>query len=211
VFELFTERARRMLFFARYEASQLGSTSIESEHLLLGLLRECRGVAKRLIEEHVALGALHLDLEARIVPRDYIPTSVELPFSAETRRILHSAAREADGLRHNYIGTEHLLLGILNEERSTAASVLMNRGVRLDSVRSRLLEVLGETPGGRGPQRCCFCGDGAAGQDLALLLLHAPGESGRQRLYSHPACLRSRVVEDLRLITGDRFSVAENQ
>jgi ATP-dependent Clp protease ATP-binding subunit ClpC len=200
-----------MLFFARYEASQLGSTSIETEHLLLGLLRECRGITKRLIERHVPIGALRLDLEARIVPHDYIPTSVELPFGTEAKRILQSAALEADGLRHNYIGTEHLLLGMLHEEGSMAAAVLMDRGLRLDPTRSQLLQLLGEGQGAGGPLRCCFCGSGAAAQELARLLLHAPGESGRQHLYTHPACLRSRVIGDLPLITGEERPLAEDR
>src|SRR6186713_581816 len=145
MFERYTERARRVLFFARYEASQLGSISIETEHLLLGLIREGKGLTSRIFaRSHLSLENIRKEIEGRTVFREKVSTSVEIPFSAETKRVLQFAAEEADRLLHNYIGTEHLLLGILREERSVAASILMEKGMRLHTVREDIQQLLSE-------------------------------------------------------------------
>ena len=145
MFERYTERARRVLFFARYEASQLGSVSIETEHLLLGLIREGKGLTSRIFaRSHLSLEHIRKEIEGRTVFREKVSTSVEIPFSAETKRVLQFAAEEADRLLHNYIGTEHLLLGLLREERSVAASILMEKGMRLSSVRDDIVSLLNE-------------------------------------------------------------------
>jgi ATP-dependent Clp protease ATP-binding subunit ClpC len=145
MFERYTERARRVLFFARYEASQLGSVSIETEHLLLGLIREGKGLTSRIFaRSHLSLESIRKEIEGRTVFREKVSTSVEIPFSAETKRVLQFAAEEADRLLHNYIGTEHLLLGILREERSVAATILMEKGMRLNTVREDIVALLNE-------------------------------------------------------------------
>ena len=145
MFERYTERARRVLFFARYEASQLGSISIETEHLLLGLIREGKGLTSRLFaRSHLSLESIRKEIEGRTVFREKVSTSVEIPFSTETKRVLQHAAEEADRLLHNYIGTEHLLLGILREERSVAASILFEKGMRLTGVREDIVQLLNE-------------------------------------------------------------------
>ena len=134
-----------MLFFARYEASQLGSISIETEHLLLGLIREGKGLTSRIFaRSHLSLENIRKEIEGRTVFREKVSTSVEIPFSAETKRVLQYAAEEADRLLHNYIGTEHLLLGILREERSVAATILMEKGMRLHQVREDIVQLLNE-------------------------------------------------------------------
>ncbi len=141
MFERYTESARRALFFARYEASQLGSISIEAEHLLLGLIREPKGVTGRVFAQtHVPLEGIRKEIESRTTFREKIASSIEIPFSDETKRILHHAAAEADRLLHNDINTEHLLLGILSEERSVAASLLANKGIRLDAARNEVVK-----------------------------------------------------------------------
>ncbi|MFB3854271.1 MAG: ATP-dependent Clp protease ATP-binding subunit [Vicinamibacterales bacterium] len=154
MFERYTERARRVLFFARYEASQLGSVSIETEHLLLGLIREGKGLTSRIFaRSHLALETIRKEIEGRVVYRDKVSTSVEIPFSAETKNVLRAAAEEADRLLHNYVGTEHLLLGILREERSVAALILMEKGMRLQAVREDIVHLLNEkTPVARGKE-----------------------------------------------------------
>jgi ATP-dependent Clp protease ATP-binding subunit ClpC len=145
MFERYTERARRVLFFARYEATQLGSTSIETEHLLLGLIREGKGLTSRIFaRSHLSLESIRKEIEGRTVFREKVSTSVEIPFSGETKRVLQFAAEEADRLLHTYIGTEHLLLGILREERSVAASILYEKGMRLASVREDIVQLLNE-------------------------------------------------------------------
>ena len=140
MFERYTEAARRALFFARYEAARLGCISSEAEHLLLGLMREPKGVTGRIFAQaHVPLEGIRKEIESRTTFREKIATSIEIPFSAETKRILNRAAAEADRLLHNDINTEHLLLGILCEERSVAASLLAKKGMRLDAVREEIV------------------------------------------------------------------------
>ena len=145
MFERYTERARRVLFFARYEASQLGSISIETEHLLLGLIREGKGMTSRIFSRsHLSLDVIRKDIEGRTNSRKKVSTSVEIPFSTETKRVLHFAAEEADRLLHDYVGTEHLLLGILREERCVAGSILVEKGMRLNTVREDTVQLLNE-------------------------------------------------------------------
>ena len=147
MFERYTERARRVLFFARYEASQLGSVSIETEHLLLGLIREGKGLMSRVLaRSNVSAETLRKEVEGRTVFRAKVEQSDEIPFSAETKRALAFATEEADRLLHTYIGTEHLLLGILREEQSLAASVLTGRGIRLGAVREDIVKSAHERP-----------------------------------------------------------------
>ena len=145
MFERYTERARRVLFFARYEASQLGSISIETEHLLLGLIREGKGLTSRIFaRSHLSLEGIRKEIEGRTVCREKVSTSVEIPFSTETKRVLQFAAEEAERLLHNYVGTEHLLLGILREERCIGASILVGKGMRLNTVREDIVQLLNE-------------------------------------------------------------------
>ncbi len=149
MFERYTERARRVLFFARYEASQLGHRSIETEHLLLGLLREGKGITSKIFDRaRLSFDDVHLEVEKRRPPVEKLATSVEIPFTAEAKRVLHYAAEEADRLLHNYIGTEHLLLGLLREERSVAWSILNAAGLKVNAVRDDIVMLLNQFPHG---------------------------------------------------------------
>jgi ATP-dependent Clp protease ATP-binding subunit ClpC len=138
VFERYTEKARRVIFFARYEATQYGSPYIETEHLLLGLLREDKALANRFLRTHGVVESIRKEIESRITIRDRISTSVEVPLSAECKRVLNFAAEEAERLNHKHIGTEHLLLGILREEKSFGAELLQERGLRLSTLREEV-------------------------------------------------------------------------
>ena len=129
MFERYTEKARRVIFFARYEASQYGSPYIETEHLLLGLMREDKALANRFLRQQGSIESIRKEIEARITIRERISTSVEVPLSAECKRILNMAAEEAERLGHKHVGTEHLLLGILREEKCFGAEILMERGL----------------------------------------------------------------------------------
>jgi ATP-dependent Clp protease ATP-binding subunit ClpC len=145
MFERYTESARRMLFFARYESSQLGSTVIETEHLLLGLVREPRGVAGRMLEQAgIRPEQIRREIEAEVAAKPKISTSVEIPFAAEVKRVLEFAAEEADRLKHNYIGTEHVLAAMVREESSLAGRLLKRHGLRLDALRSMVKEAGGK-------------------------------------------------------------------
>ncbi len=138
MFERYTEKARRVIFFARYEASQYGSPYIESEHLLLGLLREDKALANRFLRSHGSLESIRKQIEGRTTIRERVSTSVELPFSQEVKQILLHAQEHAERMAHKHIGTEHLLLGLLTEEKCFASEILQERGLRLSTVREEL-------------------------------------------------------------------------
>jgi ATP-dependent Clp protease ATP-binding subunit ClpC len=146
MFERFTERARRVLFFARYESSQLGQKSIEPEHLLLGLLRERHGGALLFLQQ------LPSDVRTRITTRmtagDKIPASVEIPFSAPAKRALQAAAQQADHLRHAHVGTEHLLLGLLADSTTVACEILNANGLTFEAVRKEIADRPADGSGG---------------------------------------------------------------
>jgi ATP-dependent Clp protease ATP-binding subunit ClpC len=136
MFERYTEKARRVIFFARYEASQFGSPYIESEHLLLGIIREDRALTNRFLRSGVA--SIRRRVESQTAAREKTSTSVDLPLSNESKRVLAYAGEEAERLAHKYIGTEHLLLGLLREEKCFATQILTERGVQLSEVREDL-------------------------------------------------------------------------
>src|SRR5437899_11759274 len=138
MFERYTEKARRTIFFGRYEASQFGSPYIESEHLLLGLLREDKALANTFLHSHGAVESIRKQVEGQTAIREKASTSIDLPLSNECKRILTYAAEEAERLNHRHIGTEHLLLGILREEKCVAAEILHERGLRLNAIREEL-------------------------------------------------------------------------
>jgi ATP-dependent Clp protease ATP-binding subunit ClpC len=148
MFERFTESARRALFFARYEASELGSAVIGTEHLLLGLTRQPTAIVGSLLARSgKPLKAMREEIAAECQVREKIATSVEIPFSAEAKQALIRAEDEANRLRHNYIGLEHLLLGLMRVEESIAARVLTRNGIRLDPLRIEVERLRNE--GGR--------------------------------------------------------------
>jgi hypothetical protein len=140
MFERYTEKARRTIFFARYEASQFGSPNIETEHLLLGVLREDKALASKLLGSHNELEAIRQSIAQRGKTGRKVSTSVDLPLSHESRRVLGYAAEESKRTMHEHVGTVHLLLGLLREERSFAAQLLRERGVTLDLVRWQALK-----------------------------------------------------------------------
>jgi ATP-dependent Clp protease ATP-binding subunit ClpC len=144
MFERYTEKARRVIFFARYEASQFGAPAIEPEHLLLGLMREDKTLTGRFFPRaQVSIEAIRKEIEGRTLLREKISTSVELPLAPETKRVLAYAHEESDRLQHRHIGTEHLLLGLLREDRSMAAEILYERGLRLNAVRDEIARQTG--------------------------------------------------------------------
>src|SRR5580693_2106291 len=138
MFERYTEKARRVIFFARYEASQFGSPYIETEHLLLGLLREDKALTNRFLRSHASVESIRKQIEGHTTIREKVSTSVDLPLSNECKRVLAYAAEEAERLAHKHIGTEHLLLGLLREEKCFAAEILHERGLRLPTIREEL-------------------------------------------------------------------------
>ena len=144
MFERYTEKARRVIFFARYEASQFGSPYIETEHLLLGLLREDKALTNRFLRSHASVESIRKQIEAHTTIREKVSTSVDLPLSNECKRVLAYAAEEAERLGHKHIGTEHLLLGLLREEKCFASEILQERGLKLAQIRDELARVTQE-------------------------------------------------------------------
>ena len=140
MFERYTEKARRVIFFARYEALQYGSPVIAPEHILLGLMREDKTISARYFpyRKTLTVEAVRREVEERIVLRERIPQSAELHLAAETKRILAFANEESQNLKNRHIGPEHLLLGLVKQERSIAAEILYQYGLRLNDVREEI-------------------------------------------------------------------------
>lgn len=150
MFERYTEKARRVVFFARYEASHYGSPYIEAEHLLLGLLREYGQLS--LLLPSGAGEAIRTQIDSRFASvRPKIPTSVDLPLSNESKGVLAYGAEEAERLAHRHIGPEHLLLGLLREKDSFASGILRGQGASLEKLREHYARTL--SPEGSNPPR----------------------------------------------------------
>jgi ATP-dependent Clp protease ATP-binding subunit ClpC len=142
MFERYTEKARRVIFFARFEASQFGASQIEPEHILLGMLREDPHISARFFPDgSPGYGPIRKHIEDRVVIGSRATVSnVDLPLSAEAKRVLTYAAQEAEKLGHRNIGTDHLLLGLLVEEGTIAHELLTEMGVVLYDVRKVIKE-----------------------------------------------------------------------
>ena len=142
MFERFTDRARRVVVLAQEEARRLKHDYIGTEHILLGLLNEEEGVAAR------ALGALHISPDAarretsEIIGEGTAAPGMHIPFTPRAKTVLELALREALQLGHNYIGTEHMLLGLVREGEGVAAQVLEKLGADLDRVRQTVIQLV---------------------------------------------------------------------
>ena len=140
VFEHYTEKARRVIFFARYEASQFGTPYIDSEHLLLGLLRESKALSTTLLAKSpTAVEDIRKQIETHKPFGKAISTSVDLPLSEECQNILHYASEEAHALGHRHIGAEHLLLGMLREQECYGAQLLNDNDVTFEKARAQIV------------------------------------------------------------------------
>jgi ATP-dependent Clp protease ATP-binding subunit ClpC len=141
MFERYTERSRRVIFFARYEALQYGSPVISPEHVLLGLLREDKTVSARYFPYTPTISPekIRRDIEERIVVRDRMPQSSELHLSADTKRVLVIANEESRILKQRTVSPEHILLGIIRHSTSIAAEILAGYGMRPQDVRDQLM------------------------------------------------------------------------
>ena len=137
MFERFTEKARRAIFFAKYEAASMESPFVETEHLLLGLLREEKPLAQRFLRSDTALDATREKIKARQTVREVNPNSPDPPLAMQSKRVLANAAMEAEG-RDQKVAPEHIFLGLLREEKSVAAELLREYGLSLASVTDEL-------------------------------------------------------------------------
>jgi len=147
MFERFTDRARRVVVLAQEEARNLDHNYIGTEHLLLGLCHEGAGVAVTALEAlGVSLAAVREQVEV-IVGRGGQQPSGHIPFTPRAKKVLELSLRESQQLGHEYIGTEHLLLGLVREGQGVAARVLGNLGVDLGRARQQVIGLLGTGPG----------------------------------------------------------------
>src|SRR4029450_1438854 len=152
MFERFTDRARRVVVLAQEEARHLDHNYIGTEHILLGLIHEGEGVAAQ------ALESLEISLESvrsqvrEIIGQGESPPSGHIPFTPRAKKVLELSLREALALGHNYIGTEHILLGLIREGEGVAAQVLINLGAGLERTRQQVVQLLAGLSGVEGGQ-----------------------------------------------------------
>ncbi len=144
IYERFTDRARKVLQLANQEAQRLNHEYVGTEHILLGLIKEGTGVAANVLKNlDVDLRKIRLEVEKLVQSGADMVTMGKLPHTPRAKKVIEYAMEEARNLNHNYVGTEHILLGLLREQEGVAAQVLMNLGLRLDDVREEVLNLLG--------------------------------------------------------------------
>ncbi len=149
MFNRFTERARKVILLAKEEAKRFNHDYIGTEHILLGLVREGEGVAAAVLASFgLSPDKIRMEVEKLVQPGPSTVISGDLPFTPKAKKVIELAMDEARALGHNYIGTEHLLLGLIREGEGVASQVLMNSGLELDKVREEVMNLLGcEIPG----------------------------------------------------------------
>ena len=151
MFERFTDRARKVMALANQEAQRFNHEYVGTEHILLGLVKEGQGVAANVLHNlQVDLKKIRLEVEKIVKSGPNMVTMGKLPQTPRAKKVIEFAIEEARNLGHNYVGTEHLLLGLLREHDGVAAQVLMNLGLKLDDVRAEVLNILGATMEGEG-------------------------------------------------------------
>ncbi|MCH8216062.1 MAG: AAA family ATPase, partial [Planctomycetes bacterium] len=144
MFERFTDRARKVMALANQEAQRFNHEYIGTEHILLGLVKEGSGVGATVLKNlDVDIKKLRLEIEKLVKSGPDMVTMGKLPQTPRAKKVVEYAIEEARALNHNYVGTEHILLGLLRESEGIAAQVLMNLGLKLEEVRQEVLNLLG--------------------------------------------------------------------
>jgi ATP-dependent Clp protease ATP-binding subunit ClpC len=204
MFEKYNEKARRALFFARYEASKLGSRVIESEHILLGVLREGEEIIKEIFSRfNVKPEQIRREVEGDRLFVDRISSSAELPLSEESKKILAYAAHEAESMLHQYVGTEHLLIGILRVESSTAARILTAKGLNVYGVREETISILKEREADKQKKELPFLAEYA--RDLTAMAHSAQFDPliGREKEVERIIQILSRRTKNNPILLGE--------
>ncbi len=175
MFNRFTERARKVILLAKEEAKRFNHDYIGTEHILLGLIREGEGVAAAVLASMgLTSEKIRLEVEKLVQPGPSTVISGDIPFTPKAKKVIELAMEEARTLGHNYIGTEHLLLGLIREGEGVASQVLLNMGLELDKVREEVMNLLGSViPGYEPGQKTARAGKTPAldsfGRDLTKL------------------------------------------
>ncbi len=139
MFERFTEHAREVMSLANQEAQQFGHEYVGTEHILWGLAKEVNGVAAAVLEHfNVDLKPLRKEVETLLADRPHVEVPEKLAQTEQTKDVIRYALEEARTLHHNYVGTEHLLLGLMHDGKSISAKVLTNLGLSLNAVREEV-------------------------------------------------------------------------
>ncbi len=176
MFSRFTERARKVIILAKEEAKRFNHDYIGTEHILLGLIKEGEGVASAVLQNlGMSLESIRLEVEKLVQPGPPTVVSGDIPFTPKAKKVIELATDEARNLGHNYIGTEHLLLGLIREGEGVASQVLTNLGLDLNKVRQEVMSLLGAaTPGyaqAASPVKSKTPSLDAFGRDLTALAL----------------------------------------
>ena len=155
MYERFTDRARKVMQLANQEAQRFNHEYIGTEHMLLGLVKEGTGVAANVLKNlDVDLRKIRLEVEKLVQSGPEMITMGKLPQTPRAKKVIEYSMEEARNLNHNFVGTEHILLGLLREQEGVAAQVLMNLGLKLEDVRDEVLNLLGNgLEGGEGSER----------------------------------------------------------
>ena len=138
MFEIYTEKAKRVIFFARLEAGEMGAAQIGAEHLLLGLIRQDQPLLERLAGGPLQIEAVRQEISDHAGSPEVIPSHTDMPLNTSAKLALESTAEESQRLKHRHIGTEHMLVGLLLEEASWAAQFLREMGLSIEKVRDDL-------------------------------------------------------------------------
>src|SRR5580658_511241 len=182
MYERFTDRARKVMQLANQEAQRFNHEYIGTEHILLGLIKEGSGVAANVLKNlEVDLRKIRLEVEKLVQSGPDMVTMGKLPQTPRAKKVIEYSMEEARNLGHNYVGTEHILLGLLREQEGVAAQVLMNLGLKLEEVREEVLSLLGHgMEGAEGSERAGSVGAGSGQQSQG-------GESQRSGKSKTPA------------------------
>jgi ATP-dependent Clp protease ATP-binding subunit ClpC len=204
VFEKFNEKARRALFFARYEASKLGSRVIESEHVLLGILREGEETVTELLRRfHVKPEEIRREIEGERVFVERISSTAELPLSEESKKILAYAAHEAESMLHAAVGSEHLLVGILRVEGCLAMRLLTQHGFDVYTLREEVLAIAKEREASQQKKELPFLSEYA--RDLTAIAAQGGFDPlvGREREVERIVQILSRRTKNNPILLGE--------
>jgi ATP-dependent Clp protease ATP-binding subunit ClpC len=164
MYERFTDRARKVMQLANQEAQRFNHEYIGTEHVLLGLIKEGSGVAANVLKNlDIDLRKIRMEVEKLVQSGPDMVTMGKLPQTPRAKKVIEYSMEEARNLNHNYVGTEHILLGLLREQEGVAAQVLMNLGLKLEDVREEVLNLLGHGMENEGGERAGMGGRPPAG------------------------------------------------
>ncbi len=218
MFDRFTDRAKKVMNLARQEAQRLNHEYLGTEHILLGLIQEGSGVAANVLRNmQIDLARIRTEVEKLVKTGPSMVTMGQLPFTPRAKKVLELSMEEAGNLGHNYIGTEHLLLGLIKENEGIAAKVLTNLNVKLEDVREEVLEFLGaesteeeeeesgETPVGTPTSKSKTPALDAFGRDLTELAREGKLDNviGREREIERVIQILSRRTKNNPVLLGE--------